>query len=132
MPNHATRFVPNANTTIMKVTQEQCERAVKAIKESGFNAHIQGAPDDHGVWIESVWENDLQNGHSSSAYTTKRLSGGQTKLKRQMTHDERLELRQHGTRDSRFESFVNIETWYSSGRCRQQGTNWRGLQEHTI
>ena len=44
----------------MKVTQEQCERAVKALEESGFSASVvMGAPDDHGVWIE-VWNNDLQ------------------------------------------------------------------------
>ena len=49
----------------MKVTQEQCERAVEAIKESGFNAsYIQSEPGDHGVWIDSVWDNDLQNATS--------------------------------------------------------------------
>ena len=49
----------------MKVTQEQCERAVKALEEQGFNAsHVQGAPDDHGVWVDSVWDNDLQNATS--------------------------------------------------------------------
>ena len=49
----------------MKVTQEQCERAVEAIKESGFNAsYIQSEPDDHGVWIDSVWDFDLQNTNS--------------------------------------------------------------------
>lgn len=47
------------------MTQEQCERAVKALKEQGWNAcYIQGAPDDHGVWIDSVWDNDLQNATS--------------------------------------------------------------------
>ncbi len=45
----------------MKITQEQCERAVKALESEGFNAsHVQGAPDDHGVWIDSVWNENLQ------------------------------------------------------------------------
>ncbi len=44
----------------MKVTQEQCERAVKALEERGFNAsHVQGAPNDHGVWLDSVWDVEL-------------------------------------------------------------------------
>jgi hypothetical protein len=47
------------------MTQEQCERAVKALQESGFNAsHIQGAPDDHGVWLDSVWDEGLQESNS--------------------------------------------------------------------
>lgn len=49
----------------MKVTQEQCERAVEAIKESGFNAsYVQGAPDDHGVWLDGVWDEGLQESNS--------------------------------------------------------------------
>ena len=47
------------------MTQEQCERAVKALESEGFNAsHVQGAPDDHGVWIDSVWNSALQNATS--------------------------------------------------------------------
>ena len=47
------------------MTQEQCERAVKALQEQRWNAsYVQGAPDDHGVWIDSVWDNDLQNATS--------------------------------------------------------------------
>ena len=47
----------------MKVTQEQCERAVKALQDAGHYAyHSMGAPDDHGVWIE-VWNRDLRNCH---------------------------------------------------------------------
>ena len=47
------------------MTQEQCESAVKALQEQGWNAsHVQGAPNDHGVWIDSVWDNDLQNATS--------------------------------------------------------------------
>ena len=47
----------------MKVTQEKCERAVKALQSEGFYAsHVQGAPDDHGVWVE-VWDHDLQGCH---------------------------------------------------------------------
>ena len=42
------------------MTQEQCERAVKALNESGHLAsYVQGAPDDHGVWLDSVWNQDL-------------------------------------------------------------------------
>lgn len=49
----------------MKVTQEQCERAVKALQECGFTAsHVMGAPDDHGVWLDSVWNDELQDTHS--------------------------------------------------------------------
>ncbi len=44
------------------MTQEQCERAAKALKIQGFHAsHVMGAPDDHGVWVDSVWDTDLQN-----------------------------------------------------------------------
>ena len=51
--------------TQQDMTQEQCERAVKALQEQGWNAsYVQGAPDDHGVWIDSVWDNDLQNATS--------------------------------------------------------------------
>ena len=43
------------------MTQEQCERAVKALQKEGFEAsHVMGAPDDHGVWLESVWNADLR------------------------------------------------------------------------
>ena len=49
----------------MNMTKEQCESAVKALQEQGWNAsHVQGAPNDHGVWIDSVWDNDLQNATS--------------------------------------------------------------------
>jgi hypothetical protein len=47
------------------MTQEKCERAVKAIEEQGFNAsYVQGAPDDHGVWVDSVWDSALENATS--------------------------------------------------------------------
>lgn len=43
------------------MTQEQCERAVKALQEKGFSAsYVQGAPDDHGVWLDGVWNDALQ------------------------------------------------------------------------
>jgi hypothetical protein len=43
------------------MTQEQCERAVKALKKEGFEAsHVMGAPDDHGVWLDSVWNAELR------------------------------------------------------------------------
>ena len=41
------------------MTQEQCEHAVKALQQEGhYASYVQGAPDDHGVWIE-VWNKDL-------------------------------------------------------------------------
>ena len=47
------------------MTQEQCERAAKALQTKGFSAsHVQGAPDDHGVWLDGVWNDDLQDTHS--------------------------------------------------------------------
>tara|TARA_S200002703_G_C3665622_1_gene204358 strand:- start:188 stop:367 length:180 start_codon:yes stop_codon:yes gene_type:complete len=47
------------------MTQEQCERAVKALQESGFSAsYVQGAPDDHGVWLDNVWNDRLQEATS--------------------------------------------------------------------
>ena len=47
------------------MTQDKCERAVKALQEQGFQAsHVMGAPDDHGVWLDGVWDNDLQNATS--------------------------------------------------------------------
>ena len=43
------------------MTQEQCERAVKALQAQGFEAsYVQGAPDDHGVWLDSVWNDKLE------------------------------------------------------------------------
>jgi len=43
------------------MTQEQCERAVKALQDKGFSASpVQGAPNDHGVWLDNVWSDDLQ------------------------------------------------------------------------
>lgn len=49
----------------MRVTLEQCERAVKALQDEGFDAsHVMGAPDDHGVWLDSVWNADLQRATS--------------------------------------------------------------------
>ena len=47
------------------VTQEQCEHAVKALQKEGFNAsYVQGAPDDHGVWLDDVWNEGLQEATS--------------------------------------------------------------------
>ena len=47
------------------MTQDKCESAVKALQESGFTAsHVMGAPDDHGVWLDSVWNDDLQEAYS--------------------------------------------------------------------
>ena len=44
------------------MTQEQCERAVEALQKSGFRAsHVQGAPDDHGVWLDGVWNDALED-----------------------------------------------------------------------
>ena len=45
------------------MTQEQCERAVKALQQAGhYASHVQGSFCDHGVWIE-VWNHDLQDCH---------------------------------------------------------------------
>jgi hypothetical protein len=47
------------------MTQEQCERAVKALQIEGFEAsHVMGAPNDHGVWLESVWNDELKQATS--------------------------------------------------------------------
>ena len=44
------------------MTQEKCERAVKALQEQGLQAsHVMGARDDHGVWLDNVWNDDLQH-----------------------------------------------------------------------
>jgi len=42
------------------MTQDKCERAVKALQQHGFSAsHVMGAPDDHGVWLNGVWTEQL-------------------------------------------------------------------------
>jgi hypothetical protein len=47
------------------MTQEQCESAVKALQAQGFTAsHVMGAPDDHGVWLDSVWNDNLGDAYS--------------------------------------------------------------------
>lgn len=47
------------------MTQDKCERAVEILREQGFEAsYVQGAPDDHGVWLDSVWNSDLQESFS--------------------------------------------------------------------
>jgi len=47
------------------VTQEQCEHAVKVLQDRGFSAsYAQGEPDDHGVWLDSVWNSDLEEAFS--------------------------------------------------------------------
>ena len=47
------------------ITQEQCERAVEALQESGFQAsHVMYAPDDHGVYLDGVWDDDLRESNS--------------------------------------------------------------------
>ena len=47
------------------MTKKQCESAVKALQEEGFRAsHVMGGPDDHGVWLDSVWNDDLGEAHS--------------------------------------------------------------------
>ena len=43
------------------MTQEQCEHAVKVLQAQGINAsYVQGAPDDHGVWLDGVGNNEFQ------------------------------------------------------------------------
>ena len=47
------------------MTQEQCERAVKALQDKGFSAsYVQGAFMDHGVWLDNVWNDGLQEAFS--------------------------------------------------------------------
>ncbi len=47
------------------MTQEKCERAVKALQEQGFSAsYVQGAPDDHGVWLDGVWNDSMGDASS--------------------------------------------------------------------
>ena len=47
------------------MTQEQCEHAVKVLQDRGFSAsYVQGEPDDHGVWLDSVWNQDLEEAFS--------------------------------------------------------------------
>ena len=47
------------------MTQEQCEHAVKELQDRGFSAsYVQGAPEDHGVWLDSVWNSDLEEAFS--------------------------------------------------------------------
>tara|TARA_Y100000114_G_scaffold90130_1_gene83687 strand:- start:1222 stop:1428 length:207 start_codon:yes stop_codon:yes gene_type:complete len=68
----------------MKMTQEQCERAVKALQQHGFTAsHIQGAPDDHGVWV-GVWENELQECHEFRIHDEE-IAWWELELKKQTT-----------------------------------------------
>ena len=51
------------------MTREQCESAVKALQAKGFQAsYVQGAPDDHGVWLDNVWNEQLQETHSFSIH----------------------------------------------------------------
>ena len=53
----------------MKITREQCESAVKALQDKGFSAsYVQGAPDDHGVWLDNVWNDALGEAHSFSIH----------------------------------------------------------------
>ena len=47
------------------MTKEQCERAVKELQNKGFSAsYVMGAPDDHGVWLDSVWNDELGDAYS--------------------------------------------------------------------
>ena len=58
-------FVVGSNIKLQHMTQEQCERAVKALQDEGFDAsHVMGTRDDHGVWLDSVWNDDLQRATS--------------------------------------------------------------------
>jgi len=45
--------------------EEKCLSAVFNLEAKGFRAsHIQGAPDDHGVWLDGVWNDELQDSYS--------------------------------------------------------------------
>ena len=47
------------------MTQEKCEHAAKVLRDRGFSAsYVQGEPDDHGVWLDSVWNDKLEEAFS--------------------------------------------------------------------
>ena len=47
------------------MTQDKCEHAVKVLQAQGLSAaYIQGAPDDHGVWIDMVWNDDMKDAYN--------------------------------------------------------------------
>ena len=49
----------------MNMTQDKCEYAVKVLQDRGFDAsHLQGEPGDHGVWLDSVWNSELEEAFS--------------------------------------------------------------------
>lgn len=51
--------------TMDNMTHDKCERAVEILREQGFEAtHVQEAPGDHGVWLECVWNDALQQSYS--------------------------------------------------------------------
>ena len=46
----------------MKVTQEICDKCVDVLTEEGFNASVlECAPNQHAVYIDSVWDESLQH-----------------------------------------------------------------------
>ncbi len=60
-----TQFARPTTNRAMSVTKEQCERAVDALRKQGFEAsHVQGAPNDHGVWLDGVWNDKLEEAQS--------------------------------------------------------------------
>ena len=49
----------------MKITQDICDKCVAVLTEEGFNASIvECAPKDYAVYIDSVWDEELQNTRS--------------------------------------------------------------------
>ena len=63
------------------MTQEKCERAVEALQDKGFSAsYVQGAPDDHGVWLDSVWDERLGDTRSFRLHDEE-IEWWQTQLK---------------------------------------------------
>jgi len=47
------------------MTQEKCEHAAKVLRDRGFFAsYVQGEPDDHGVWLDNVWNDKLEEAFS--------------------------------------------------------------------
>lgn len=46
----------------MKITQDICDKCVDVLTEEGYNASVvECAPKQYAVYIDSVWDAELQN-----------------------------------------------------------------------
>ena len=49
----------------MKITKDICDKCVDVLTEEGFNASVlECAPKQYAVYIDSVWDAELQNTRS--------------------------------------------------------------------